>query len=54
MHKGVQSQNIPGLFDAIDQRKCLRCGLNDLIAPNICRYHPAKPKNKLGSEEKHT
>jgi hypothetical protein len=29
-------------FDPLDMRKCVRCGLNDKKAPQLCRHHPAR------------
>ena len=44
--RGVQCDDTD-LFDQIDHRKCLRCGLNDTNGQ--CKFHPAYPKDKTGT-----
>ena len=52
--KTTGCQSDAGQFGVIDLRSCLRCGLNDKQAPQVCRYHPARPKNPLASAEKYS
>ena len=37
------------VFDRLDERKCLRCGLNDKTASDGCKFHPAMPKHAGGA-----
>jgi hypothetical protein len=44
---GVQTES-PQLLLPIDERICIRCGLNDIYAPRCCAYHPALTVHSSG------
>jgi len=46
---GVQCDLGSTFFEKFDQRKCLRCGLNDKISPGQCQFHPARCVSKAGA-----
>ena len=49
--KQIQSDETTAnkFFEALDYRKCLRCGLNDKIALDECRFHPSYPNSTGGA-----